>query len=147
MAASDIDLDAPPAEVYAAINKLDDDDFQDLMAKPESREKVIDMLVAHLAGRLRSDKARDVDAVIHVKLWDKPGGGYDHREIVIRDGKCVVSDNPSEDARLTLKIRPTDLRSVVTGKAGPKRLAFRGRLRAVGDIGLGMKLGDLFDFS
>lgn len=143
----EVDFDAPPKEVYAAITGLDDDDFQDLMADPDARGKTIDAMVTHLAGALRRDKARDVDAVIHVKLWDRPGGGYDHREIVIRNGTCKVSDTPKEEPRLTLKIRPSDLRSVITGEAGPKRLAFRGRLRAIGDIGLGMKLGDLFDFT
>jgi putative sterol carrier protein len=142
-----IDFDAPPADVYAEVTGLGDDEFQDLMADPKSRARIIDLLVEHLSSRLRPEKASDLDAVIHVKLWDRPGGGYDHREIIIREGRCVVSDEPAEEPRLTLKIRPTDLRSVVTGRAGPKRLAFRGRLRAVGDIGLGMRLGDLFDFS
>jgi alkyl sulfatase BDS1-like metallo-beta-lactamase superfamily hydrolase len=142
-----VDFGASPKELYRAITALDDEEFQALMAEPKSRAKVIDALVDFLAGRLRPDRARDVDAVIHVKLWDKPGGGYDHREIVIRNGACTVSETPEEEPRLTLKIRPTDLRSVISGDAGPKRLAFRGRLRAVGDIGLGMRLGELFDFN
>jgi hypothetical protein len=41
-------------------------------------------------------------------------------------------------------VRPGDLRRIVTGEAGPKRLAFRGRLRVLGDLGLAMRLTDLF---
>jgi SCP-2 sterol transfer family protein len=44
-------------------------------------------------------------------------------------------------------VRPTDLRALVTGKAGPTRLALRGRLRVIGDLGLGTKLGRLFSSS
>ncbi|MCB0864567.1 MAG: SCP2 sterol-binding domain-containing protein, partial [Solirubrobacterales bacterium] len=88
-----------------------------------------------------------LDEVIHVKLWDRPGGGYDHRELVIRDGACTASAEPSEEPDLTLKVRPEDLRKIVTGEAGTKRLAFRGRLRAIGDIRLGMRLTDIFDLS
>lgn len=142
-----IDLDADPATVYHGIVALDDDGFATLMAAQESRDKVIDALVVHFAGRVRPEKTQGMDAVIHIKLWDRPGGGYDHRELVIHDGTCGASDAPVHDPRLTLKIRPEDLRAIVTGKAGPKRLAFRGRLRAIGDIPFGMRLTDLFDLS
>ncbi|MCB8971405.1 MAG: SCP2 sterol-binding domain-containing protein [Solirubrobacterales bacterium] len=141
------DLDAEPAAVFAAIKELDEDEFSELMAKPESRDRVIDALIDHLASCLRPEEAEGLDEVIHVKLWDRPGGGYDHRELVIRDGACTASAEPSEEPDLTLKVRPEDLRKIVTGEAGTKRLAFRGRLRAIGDIRLGMRLTDIFDLS
>ena len=140
-----IDLDAPPADVFAAIVELDEDEFDELMGETASRERVIDALVAHLATRLRPEAAGDLDAVIHVKLWDRPGGGYDHRELRIHDGVCEASDEPAFEPDLTLKVRPADLRRIVTGEVGPKRLAFTGRLRAIGDIRLGMRLSELFD--
>jgi putative sterol carrier protein len=52
---------------------------------------------------------------------------------------------PSREPDLTLKIRPSDLRAIVAGKAGPRRLALRGRLRVLGDLKLGMRLSELFD--
>ena len=142
-----IDLDAPPADVFAAIVELDEDEFDELMGETASRERVIDALVAHLATRLRPEAAGDLDAVIHVKLWDRPGGGYDHRELRIHDGVCEASGEPASEPDLTLKVRPADLRRIVTGEVGPKRLAFTGRLRAIGDIRLGMRLSELFDLS
>jgi len=140
-----IDLDGPAADVYATVVGLDEDAFDELMARQDTRDKVIDALVTHLASCLRPEKAEGVDAVLHVKLWDRPGGGYDHRELVIRDGACTVSQTPGEKPTLTLKVRPSDLRKVVAGTAGPKRLALRGRLRAIGDIGFGLRLTELFD--
>jgi putative sterol carrier protein len=141
------DLDGSAAEVYATVLGLDDDAFDAVMAAQESRDKVIDALVTHLASKLRPEQAADVDAVIQVKLWDRPGGGYDQRDLVISGGTCSVSPSPVDDPTLTLKIRPSDLRAIVTGKAGPKRLALRGRLRASGDLGLGLRLAELFDLS
>jgi len=140
-----IDLDGPPGEVFGGIVEVDEAAFEELMSQPASRERIIDALVVHLASSLRPEQAGDLDAVIHVKLWDRPGGGYDHRELVIRDGRCNATATPSEEPDLTLKVRPGDLRKIVAGDAGPKRLAFSGRLRAVGDIRLGMRLTDLFD--
>ena len=140
-----VDVSGSPEEVYAAILDVDEHEFDELMAEPESRERIIDALVAHMADHLRPDAAGDLDASIHVKLWDRPGGGYDHRELIIRDGRCTASHEPSEDPDLTLKVRPGDLRRIVTGEAGPKRLAFSGRLRVLGDVRLAMRLTDLFE--
>ncbi len=142
-----IDFDAPPAELYAAITSLDADSFETLMSDAGDRSRVIDALVGHLAGKLQLEKAGDLEAVLHVKLWDRPGGGYDHRELVISDGACTATDEPSRKPDLTLKIRPGDLRKIVSGEAGPKRLALKGRLRVLGDLGLGMRLSELFDLS
>lgn len=140
-----IDLDGSPGEVFDDIIEVDEEEFEQLMSRPASRERIIDALVMHLAGSLRPEQAGDLDAVIHVKLWDRPGGGYDHRELVIREGRCDATAPPSEEPDLTLKVRPGDLRKIVAGDAGPKRLAFSGRLRAIGDIRLAMRLTDLFD--
>lgn len=136
---------ASPAEIYAAVAEMDGDEFEALMDEPASRQRVIGAMVDHMAGLFRPEKAKGVEAVIHIKLWDAPGGGYDHFELAIADGTCTMRE-PTDEPDLTLKIRPTDLRKLITGETGAKRLAFRGRLRAVGDIGLGMKLPDLFAF-
>jgi putative sterol carrier protein len=140
-----VDLEGTPEEIYAGIVELDEDAFDELMAEQESRDRVIDALVDHMAERLRPEVAGDLDAVIHVKLWDRPAGGYDHRGLVIREGRCEAHEEPEEEPDLTLKVRPGDLRKIVTGETGPKRLAFKGRLRALGDIRLGMRMTELFD--
>ncbi len=140
---TDIDLTGTPAQVYRRVAALEEDDFATLMETAETREPIIDSLVAHFAGTYRGDD--EVEAVIHVKLWDRPGGGYDERELVLSGGQCSASDTLEHEPRLTLKVRPTDLRRMVTGDAGPRRLALKGRLRVLGDLKFGMKLQDLFE--
>ena len=143
----DIDLEqADPAEVFEAIKRMDADEFDLLMADPGRRPRVIAALVDHMATLFRADRAGDTDAVIHIKLWDRPGGGYDHFELVIADGACTISDSPEHEPRLTLKIRPGDLRRLVTGETGPRRLAFKRRLTVLGDLAFGAKLPELFNF-
>ena len=115
------------------------------MEQPPQRAKVIDALVEHMVGLFRPEQAEGIDARIHLKLWDRPGGGYEHFELRIANGTCTLGE-PEEDPDLTLKVRPADLRKLLTGETGARRLAFKGRLRAIGDIGLGMKLPDLFAF-
>lgn len=140
---SEIDFSGSPAQVYRQVERLDEDEFAELMEDAETREPIIDALVTHFAGTYRGDE--DVEAVIHVKLWDRPGGGYDERELVLSGGTCTASATLEHEPRLTLKVRPTDLRRIVTGDAGPRRLALKGRLRVLGDIRFGMKLQELFD--
>jgi putative sterol carrier protein len=143
----EIDLEqADPATVYASITAMGEDEFEALMGDPAKRTIVIDSLIRHMTELFRPERAGDVEAVIHVKLWDRPGGGYDHAELVIADATCRASDTPQRDPDLTLKIRPLDLRKLVTGETGPRRLVFKRRMTVLGDIRLGTKLPDLFRF-
>jgi putative sterol carrier protein len=137
------DFSGSPARVYARVTALGDEEFAALMEDAETRARIIDVLVDHMATLYVGDE--DVEAVIHVKLWDRPGGGYDHRELVLEDGTCTVTDEPQHEPRLTLKVRPTDLRRIVTGDAGPRRLALQRRLTVLGDVRFGMRLSKLFD--
>jgi len=137
---------ATPAELYEQVSAMDEDEFEALMDDPASREQVLEAIIDALVGLFRPEKAEGVEAVIHVKLWDAPGGGYDHYELVIADQTCRLTTPPNDEPDLTLKVRPTDLRKLISGDTGPKRLAFQGRLRAIGDLKLGMKLPDLFAF-
>ncbi len=146
--ASDPQLDRmEPAEVFQAIARMDEDEFAELMDDPPQRSLVISALVQHMASLFRPDKAGDTEATIHIKLWDKPGGGYDHVELRSAGGAIEIHETPELDPDLTLKVRPTDLRKLVTGDAGARRMALTGRLRVLGDLGLAMKLSSLFDFS
>ncbi len=142
-----IDLEgSDPEEIYAAVAAMDEVEFEGLMEDAASRPLVIAAMVDHLATLFRPESAGDLEAVIHVKLWDRPDGGYDHFELVIAGGACAISAVPDHEPRLTLKVRPGDLRKLITGETGPRRLALKGRLRVLGDLGLGMKLPDLFRF-
>jgi putative sterol carrier protein len=146
MAEPKLDLSASPEEVYRAIVAMPKADFEAMMDDAPQRSALIEALVEHMVALFRPDKAKDTEAVIHFKLWDRPGGGYDHHELVISDGTCTFNAVPQHDPRLTIKIRPTDLRALITGDAGATRLALRGRLRAIGDLALGLRLQELFEF-
>jgi putative sterol carrier protein len=145
---SRVDLEsASPGEIYATVAEMGEDEFDELMQRPDDRERVINALVDRMVHLFRPEKSEGVEAAIHIKLWDRPGGGYDHLELQISDRSCRLIERPrTEDPELTLKVRPTDLRKLMTGETGARRLAFRGRLRVLGDLGLGMRLPDLFEF-
>ena len=142
-----IDLaSATPPEIYEAVRSMDPAEFDRLTEEPESRDVITRALVGYMAGLFRPEKAGDLEAVVQIKLWDRPGGGYDHFEMRIANGECVISDEPGEAAQMTLKIRPRDLRALLAGETGPRRLAMRRKLTVLGDLKLGARLPDLFAF-
>lgn len=144
---AELDLSsASPAEIYERVKSMDSDEFDRLMEDSEGRRVITEALLDYMAGLFRPEKAGDLEAVIHVKLWDRPGGGYDHFEMVIADGTCEIVEKPSRAARMTLKIRPSDLRALLAGETGPRRLAMRRKLTVLGDLKLGARLPDLFAF-
>lgn len=140
----DIDLASlDSAARLAMIHEADDEEIERALDS-ERRGEVLDAIFALMADRFDPGSAAGMDAVIHFKVWDRPGGGYDHYEIVIREGSCRVNNPPTEEPRLTLKARPADFVRIALGNASGFRLALRGRLRVVGDVALARKVPDLF---
>ena len=115
------------------------------MEDAESRARIIDVLVEHFAGTYQGDRERrgrhPREALGSARRRLRRARAGARRRHLHR-----VATTPQHEPRLTLKIRPTDLRRIVTGDAGPRRLALQGKLRVLGDLRFGMKLQDLFDF-
>ena len=78
------------------------------------------------------------------KILDRPGGGYDHYEVVVHDGVCRISEEPTGDPAVTIKIKPVDFLKLVTSNASGPLLFMRGRLKLDGDVMLASRLTGLF---
>lgn len=135
--------DADPAEVLARVRRAGDEEIATALAG-DHRDQTLRAVFGLMGRYLDPERARDVDATIHFKVWDRPGGGYDHYELAIRDGRCVVSETPGDDATVTIKGRAADLINVAVGDANPIKLGFQGRLRVVGDLNFARKIASLF---
>jgi putative sterol carrier protein len=132
-----------PADVLAEVRRASDEEIAAALAGPE-RDHVLRHVFELMARELRPERAQGVNAAIHFKVWDRPGGGYDHYELAIADGAAKVSDTPGDDPTLTIKGRAADLIRVAVGDANAVKLAFRGRIRVLGDLTFARKVPDLF---
>ena len=144
----DLDLNvdwatADPVAVLAAVRAASDDEIAAALSGPE-RDQILRNVFSLMARELDPERARGVDATIHFKVWDRPGGGYDHYELAIADGAAKVSDSPGENPTLTIKGRAADLIRVAVGDGNAFKLALRGRLRVLGDLNFARKVPDLF---
>ena len=134
---------ADPADVLRQVRAADDDEIADALSGTD-RDEILRNVFGLMARYVDPERARGSNGVLHFKVWDKPGGGYDHYELVFEDGVCTLSEKPEHEATLTIKGRAADLLRVAVGEASPVKLAFKGRIRAVGDLGFGRKMPQLF---
>ena len=86
---------ADVAEISRLVREVPDGDLAKLMAS-DQRPVVLGEIFGRMAEHFRPEKARGVQAVVHFKVLDRPEGGYDHYEIVLRDGACTLSPAPAD---------------------------------------------------
>jgi putative sterol carrier protein len=120
-----------------------DQQLEELMAS-EARKDIVDDIFRRMAEHVDPDRARDVNAVVHWKIYDRPEGGYDHYEVVLEGGTCTVSESPSREAAITLKLKPADFLKLVSGNASGPTMFMTGKLKLEGDVMLASRLTSMF---
>jgi putative sterol carrier protein len=121
-----------------------DEQLAEGMSDLEARERTLGEIFRRMAEHADPAKAKGNDAVIHWKILDRPGGGYDHYEVVLQGGECTVSDQPSGEPRVTFKIGPVDFLRLVSGNANGPMLFMTGKLKIEGDLMFASTMTSLF---
>ncbi|MFC4146103.1 SCP2 sterol-binding domain-containing protein [Micromonospora mangrovi] len=115
------------------------------LVQGDGRTALLDRLFHSMPDVFRADRAGNLKAVIHWHVGDRVDGGADHYEMVIADGRCVVSPAPTGRPDLTLTLGAVSYLQLVTANAHAVALVVRGRLRTRGDLALTAKFPSLFD--
>lgn len=136
------DFDA--GQLAEMVATASDEQLAEGMNDPESRKATLDEIFRRMAEHVEPAKARGNDAVIHFKILDAPDGDYDHYEVVLADGACSVSDEPSTEPRVTFKIGPIDFLRLVSGNAAGPMLFMSGKLKIEGDLMYASTMTSLF---
>jgi putative sterol carrier protein len=108
------------------------------------RKMVLDEIFYRMAEHVDPVKAKDAEAVVHWKILDRPDGGYDHYEVVLKDGRCTVTDSPEAEARVTMRVGPVDFLKLVSGKSPGPVMFMTGKLRIEGDLLFASQMTSLF---
>jgi putative sterol carrier protein len=136
---------ADASELAAMAGQISDEDLAAAMADAETRKKILDEIFGRMADHTDPAQIKDVDAVVHFKIRDKPGGGEDVYEAVIKDGSVTVNDEPTtEDPKLTIAADPVPFLKLVTGQESGPAMFMKGKLKIQGDLMFATRLTSFF---
>ncbi|MBL7497008.1 SCP2 sterol-binding domain-containing protein [Frankia sp. CNm7] len=131
-------------ELVAYTSGLSDDALAALMSGPE-RSVLLDEYFDRMARQADPSKIKNQDAVVHFHITERPDGGVDHYEMVIRDGACTVSRHVAESARVTVTLDGVRFIKLISGKADPTKMFLTRKLKIGGDMIFGGKVMSWFD--
>ena len=142
-----MEVDPAAVDPVAFVKAIKDTPHEQLaagMADAQVRGMVLDGIFSQWAEHFDSPSAGDTDAVLEWKIFDKPGGGYDRYQVVIRDGKCTVEKDGEHDPRVTFKLKPVDFLKLVSGNAAGPMMFMTGKLKIDGDLMFAAGVQSLF---
>jgi putative sterol carrier protein len=108
------------------------------------RKQILDEIFNRMAEYFNADKAQGQEAVVHFKIGDRPDGGEDVYEVVVKDGALNVTDDPQQEPRVTLKTGAVDFMRLVSGSQSGPALFMTGKLKIEGDLMYASQIATLF---
>ena len=104
-------------------------------------DPIISEFIARMASAFIPEKAAGMDAVIQLKLTpDQPGEWF----FTIKDNQCNFSQGLANAPRLTVSADSSDFIKIFSGQLDGMQAFMQGKIRIAGDMGLALKLLNLF---
>jgi putative sterol carrier protein len=138
------DFTAVSAEDFAAlVANASDEQLAEAMSGA-NREAALRQIFTRMAEFLDPERAKGHDAVVHFQIVGRPDGGYDEFEVIVREGRCTVSETPTEQSRVTLNVDPVGFLKLITNRASGPELFMTGKLKIEGDLMYAPQIASLF---
>jgi putative sterol carrier protein len=136
---------ADASQLAAMVGQVPDEQLAEGMAHPEGRKLVLDEIFKRMGEHVEPHQIEDVDAVVHFRITDAPGGGMDVYEVVIRERRVHVSDEPTvESPRTAITMAPVPFLKLVTGQQSGPVMFMTGKLKLEGDVIFASRLTSFF---
>jgi putative sterol carrier protein len=135
--------DVSPEDFAALVATASDEQLAEAMSGAQ-RGPALRVIFARMADHMDPAKAKGHDAVVHFQILRGHDEGYDHFELVVRDGTGSVSETPSEEPRVTLKIEPVAFLKLITNQKSGPELFMSGKLKIEGDLMFAPQVATLF---
>jgi putative sterol carrier protein len=104
----------------------------------------ISEFMTRMAGALVPEKAAGIDAIIQLKLTGAQEADW---VATIKDGKCTLARGTAPAAKLTVSADSGNFIKIFSGQLDGMQAFMQGKLKVAGDMGLAMKLVNLFKMS
>jgi putative sterol carrier protein len=136
---------ADASQLAAMVSQVPDEQLAEGMADPQGRKAVLDEIFKRMGEHVEPHQVEGVDAVVHFKITEAPNGDADVYEVVIRDGRVEVSDEPTAaSARTTITMAPVPFLRLVTGQQSGPVMFMTGKLKLEGDVMFASRLTSFF---
>ena len=97
-----------------------------------------------MPNRFNAGAAKGMKAVYQFDLTGDGGSKYN---VAIDDGKLNVAEGAHASPNITITMAASDYLDMITGKLNPQMAFMGGKLKIAGDMGLAMKMAQLFPMS
>jgi putative sterol carrier protein len=104
-------------------------------------DPTISEFMSRMASAFIPEKAAGLDAIIQAVLT---GAQADHWIVTIKEGKCTITQGTAPAARLTITADSGDFIKIFSGQMDATQAFMQGKIRVNGDMGLALKLLNLF---
>ncbi|MFT4569614.1 MAG: putative sterol carrier protein [Hyphomicrobiaceae bacterium] len=91
--------------------------------------------------RFNASAAADIEAVYQFDLAGDDGGTW---QVKIGEGACSVSDGTPDSPSITIAMESQDYVDMIHGKLNPQMAFMGGKLKIKGDMGLALKMQQIF---
>lgn len=137
--------EADAGDLAAMAAQISDEDLAAAMADAATRERILGEIFGRMADHVDPNQIKDVDAVIHFRIGDKPGGGEDTYEAVIKDGAVTVNDEPTTDSpKIAFAMDPVPFLKLVTGQESGPAMFMKGKIKVEGDLMFATRMTSFF---
>jgi putative sterol carrier protein len=104
-------------------------------------DPTISEFIARMSAAFVPEKAAGIEAIIQLKLTGaQPGEWF----ITIKDNQCTFSQGMADAPRLTVSADSSDFIRIFSGQLDGMQAFMQGKIRIAGDMGLALKLLNLF---
>jgi putative sterol carrier protein len=135
---------ADATQLAAMVGQVPEEQLAEGMANPEGRALVLDEIFNRMAEHVEPSQIEGVDAVVHFKITDAPGGGDDVYEVVIKDGGVSINKDGNAKPRVTITVGPVPFLKLVTGHQSGPVMFMTGKLKLAGDVMFASRITSFF---
>jgi putative sterol carrier protein len=105
-------------------------------------EPSISEFMSRMATAFIAEKAVGIDANIQLKLTGASAADW---VVSIHDAKCTLTQGAAPAPKLTVSADSGDFVNIFTGRMDGMQAFMQGKLKITGDMGLAMKLMNMFN--
>lgn len=98
-------------------------------------------IFAAMSGRFNKEASKGLNATYQFDLSGDNGGKW---QAIIQNETCQIKEGPAASPSITISMTAQDFVDMITGKLNGQVAFMSGKLRIAGDMGLALKMQQLF---